>query len=269
MIKSVIENYSVNEVTNIFSSYDICRLNTYRSREEKLSRIYIKQFGDTYCTLFTDVGYFNYVHNFNEDSLLYFDEIVEFYKKHNLDFKVLVPDLKEFQKVNNWIKKRGKLIERRGILSVKMDNLIIYQEEKTIHQMCWVDKNNIHDFINTYLLAFRGNITNFEEVFANMKLLLKVPDINLYLIKENNVYVGVGVLYIQNDIAFLAGGATIESYRENGAHMFSLNFRIQKAKQLGAKIVSSWAPQNETSFNNMKTVGLEHLFTTNVYQIIT
>jgi len=52
-----------DEISDVFSSYDLERLNVYKNRRGNINCIEIGVFGGTVCTKFPEVGYFNYIQN--------------------------------------------------------------------------------------------------------------------------------------------------------------------------------------------------------------
>ncbi len=255
-----------DEISDVFSSYDLERLNVYKNRRGNINCIEIGVFGGTVCTKFPEVGYFNYIQNFTESSIRNIDAIKDFYKKDHLKFTVPIHHGKNWSILNKWAERNGgTLVSTRGILLSNLSQLVDVKSDELDYHPEMVNNSNIEEFVKVYVLGFEANISNFKNICANMCLLLTIPDVRLYIIKLESEAIGVGVIYQKNNVTYLAGGATKKEYRKKGAHMYSIRYRIIEAIKRRSAFIVSWAPINHDSYNNMRRAGLEHVYTDHIY----
>ena len=254
------------DITDIFITYDLERLEVYKNRKGNPNHIEIKTFGDTICTKFPEVGYFNHVHNFDEHSIQNFDQIKAFYRSDHLKFKVTIHQAGNSDILNRWVEDNGGLmVNRHGILGIHLSELCDVKYGELDYKAEKVSDSNVREFVESYISGFEADMNKFENIYANMRLITTIHDLHLYIVRKKSEAVGVAVLYCKKNIAYLAGGATKEEVRNKGAHTYSIRFRIIEAIKRGSEFIASWAPIHSDSYDNMRREGLEHLYTNHVY----
>lgn len=87
------------------------------------------------------------------------------------------------------------------------------------------------------------------------------PRWNVYVAVDGAFVAAAGLLYVERDVGYLAGGATHPSYRCRGAQLALMSARVRRALELGCRLVVSEtgepAPGDpQHSHRNMQRCGL-------------
>jgi hypothetical protein len=129
------------------------------------------------------------------------------------------------------------------------------------------DDSNIDLFTKLYLKSFGSNKKPNATIVNNFKSLLRLVDLDLFLLKSEDKYVGINVLYQSDTESLLAGGAILPEHRNKGFHQQGLKFRINKAMQKShAKNIVAWAYNPSISLDNMLKLKMEIQENFNVYE---
>ena len=94
---------------------------------------------------------------------------------------------------------------------------------------------------------------------------LSVPGWALYLASQQNVPIGIGILFEHGGVAYLADAATTPGSRSRGAQSALIARRIADARQNAARIVFSRADFGSTSLRNLERAGFESRYTAAVW----
>ena len=94
---------------------------------------------------------------------------------------------------------------------------------------------------------------------------LDVPGWALYLAKEEDLPVGVGVLFRNGDVAYLADAATVPEFRGRGAQSALISQRIVDAWQPPVRLVFRRAEFGSSSQRNLERAGLESRYTVSIW----
>lgn len=135
-----------------------------------------------------------------------------------------------------------------------------------ISNFCKVDKTNIDEFTITYLASFEAGPKILEDVCRNFRQLLLVPNLELYLIKDEGINAGVLVAFVEQNKALLAGGAVLPAYRNRYNHKDGIAFRVNKFLQDAAiSSIETWTYLGSQSYQNMLSSGFENSKTYYLY----
>lgn len=91
----------------------------------------------------------------------------------------------------------------------------------------------------------------------SVKVLYQLSGWHLYLVRINMTSSGMGMLYIQNGLAFLGGGATLPHMRMKGGQTASLRHRLIVAAQAQCSLFSGQTRVGSRSQHNMKRIGMQ------------
>lgn len=247
--------------------YDIDRLLSYAANTSNNIHIVDK---DSFMMLcFPDVDYFNYAFTpINQKlSAPQLNYIERFYLNKNIvKHKVIInANCTESNELlqNHSDYKHASTISKTGMAPTHNhhtkhnDNLDFVK----------VDDSNIDLFTSLYLKGFDSDKKPDATIVDNFKSLLRIGDLDLFLLKSENKYVGINVLYQSDTESLLAGGAILPEHRNKGFHQQSLRFRIDNAiqKNNSNKIVA-WAYNPSISLDNMLKLKMKVQENFNVYE---
>ena len=121
-------------------------------------------------------------------------------------------------------------------------------------------------FADLHLQGFREALARIPEETskryrAGLKVLYQLPGWYLSLILIKNIPVGMSMLYTQNEMALLAGGAVVAEHRKQGGHMASLQHRFQTATRNQCTLVAGQASVGSQSQQNMQQFQMQTIYT--------
>jgi GNAT superfamily N-acetyltransferase len=120
-------------------------------------------------------------------------------------------------------------------------------------------------FRTTYVRAWQVEAWLAPMLRSYVERWLDVPGWTLYLAKEGDLPVGVGVLFSKGDVAYLADAATIPEYRGRGAQSALISQRIVDAWRTSLRLVFSRADFGSSSHRNLERAGLESRYTVSIW----
>lgn len=205
---------------------------------------------------------FNTVRGLNEDDLPYIEDILHFYENLTINFRI------EMTPINNSDKLFRALHEKGFYQSSFHASFLGEASEinKHVNRMNDIDvrplkKDEFNIFASIYVNAFGLQSLIQNGIKQNNEVLYDVPGWEFYMAYVQEVPVGIAVLFIQDEIATLAAGATLPHFRGKGVQSALLYKRIQVAIKKGAKYIASEAAFGSVSHRNMEQTGLKLAYT--------
>jgi len=246
--------------------YDIDRLQSYSTNYK--NNIHIADKSSFMMLSFPEVDYFNYAftrtnQTLHEDQL---NEIESFYlDKQILKHKIIVNSncIESNELLKNHAGYQYVSAIAKTAISPGPDYITPLQDE--LH-FIKADHRNIDKFADLYLQGFESEKKPDERIVNNFKSLLNLKDLDLFLIRNEDKYVGVNVLYQSKTETLLAGGAILPEHRNKGFHQQGLKFRINQAIKNNSKNIIAWAYNPSISLKNMLKLNMKVQETFNVYE---
>ena len=232
----------------LICEYDLMRLKRYAPVQKGIH--FLAQSAlHAYC--FQALNYFNYAFktdatNLSQDEL---SRLSAFYQNHGIKNFMVLSSLYEPSLLEAGFKAKTSFVKQvLPSLSVldKLGNTLF---EK-------VDTSNIALFTKTSLDSFEAGPKDLVEVTTNFSQLLEQPNLELFLMKDQEKYVGVVVLFVKDTKALLAGGAVLPEYRSNNYHKEGIKFRINYLlSKYAPSSIETWTYANSQSNKNMTACG--------------
>lgn len=247
--------------------YDLERLNSYSLNTE--NNIKIANSDDYIMMSFPEVDYFNYTFN-NTDRPFQKEDIKrvnEFYTEGGIEkHKVLVAAACEAS--NKTLRKESGYKQVLSIAKMIMapDASVVSAPVPGL-SFLKASHGNIDVFTQLYLDSFEAVGRDQARVANNFKNLLGIKNLDLFLLKQGEDFVGVNVLYKTPEKSLLAGGAILPKYRNRGFHRSGLSFRIQQSlMHNNSGSIVAWAYNPSISLRNMQKMNMEISEEFNVYE---
>jgi hypothetical protein len=234
------------------------RLKAYQKVQE---RIFFYENESVFAQCFPELVYFNYAYKKDGNCLTpnEIQDIQAFYLSHGIKhFQFFTPN------------EEPQLI----LLGAKVKSTFVKQEYLTkrlltmpgTSEFSRVNETSIDDFTKTYLASFEAGPKIIEDVCRNFRQLLWVPNLEMYLIKEGGVSVGVLVAFVHQNKALLAGGAVLPDYRNRYNHRDGIAFRVNKFLQdSNVQNIETWTYLGSQSYQNMLASGFANSKTYYLY----
>lgn len=232
--------------------YDIERLRSYAIDPGNNIRI---EGRETYTMLsFPEVGFFNYTFYSQPLSLAKKDlsDIRSFYEDRGISHhKIIIPadcDVSHALIHSQCGYKQTATIAKTVMLAEECRAYA--RDERLSFEKAGPD--SIADFTEIYLESFESSRPDRHKVVSNFRTLLDIGNLELLLLKHDNSYVGVNVLYKTPGESLLAGGAILPAFRNRGFHKRSLRYRLQRSfMEADARTAIAWAYKPSISLSNM------------------
>jgi len=121
--------------------------------------------------------------------------------------------------------------------------------------------SEVEIFADLHIEAFREALAQLPEETVQAyhdctMLLYRHPGWHLSLALLDNVPIGIGMLYMRDGVASLAGGATHADFRHRGSQTATLEHRLTVAVHAQCTLVVGQASVGSTSQHNMERVGM-------------
>lgn len=121
-------------------------------------------------------------------------------------------------------------------------------------------------FADLHIEGFQEALSSVSEQTRRLyrestKVLYGIPEWHLSLLLIKNVPVGIGMLFVKDDLALLAGGAILPQNRKQGAHTVSLRHRMILAAQTHCTLISAQTSVGSQSQQNMERLGMHVAYT--------
>jgi hypothetical protein len=247
--------------------YDIDRLLSFASNADNNIHIVDK---DSFMMLcFPEVDYFNYAFTPTNQELSanQLSEIKLFYLNQKITKHKVIINASCYESIL-LMQSHSSYKHTSTISKTVITPLSNYQTKQSEGlDFIEVDGSNIDLFAKLYLDGFDSRKKIDFAIVNNFKSLLKLGDLDLFLLKTEGKYVGINVFYQSDTESLLAGGAILPKYRNKGFHQQSLKYRIDGAIQKkNAKSVVAWAYNPSISLNNMLKLKMEIQENFNVYE---
>ncbi|MFE8699948.1 hypothetical protein ACFYKX_04845 [Cytobacillus sp. FJAT-54145] len=126
-------------------------------------------------------------------------------------------------------------------------------------------KDELDMFLTTYLKGFGIPESFLDRAKEQRKFWTDVPEFHLYMAMLDDVPVGASVLYIRDEIGYLAGASTLVEYRGIGCQQQQLVKRMNDAADLGCRLLTTQAQFHSTSQRNMQRNGFQIAFTKGIW----
>jgi hypothetical protein len=247
--------------------YDIDRLLSYAA--DSKNNIHIADKNSFMMLSFPEVDYFNYAFAPDHDILSHhhLTSIERYYlAKDIIKHKVILNA--DCTESNELLKSHTNYTHTTSIAKTVTAPPPDYQAVNAdgLH-FVQVDDSNIDLFAKLYLKSFESEKQPDNRIVGNFKSLLNLEELDLFMLRQEDKYVGVNVLYQSKSESLLAGGAILPEYRNKGFHLQSLKFRINKAIQRDqAKNIVAWAYNPSVSLKNMLKLKMKVQENFNVYE---
>lgn len=204
---------------------------------------------------------FNTVRGLNENDLYYLDEIFSFYEQLSIDFRVEVTPLNSSEHLLRKLSDKGYY--QSGFHTSFLSSEPKISNDSMFHdiEVRSLKKDEFDLFAAIYVNAFGLPSFIQDGIKQNNQILYDVPGWEFYLALRHNVPVGIGVLYVEEELATLAAAATLPAFRGMGVQRALLRRRMEKAFEKGAKYVTSEATFGSASHRNMEREGLKMAYT--------
>jgi hypothetical protein len=129
-----------------------------------------------------------------------------------------------------------------------------------------VTPSDLDLFADLHVNGFQEALSSVPEQTRSLyrestKVLYRLPGWHLYLLFTKNIPAGMGMLYMQDGMALLAGGATLPQMRRQGGQTALLRHRLISATQGQCTFISAQTHVGSSSQQNMERLGLKIAYT--------
>lgn len=204
---------------------------------------------------------FNTVRGFNENDLNYLDEIFSFYEQLSIDFRIEVTPPNSSYHLLRKLSDKGYY--QSGFHSSFLSSTPKISNDSMLQdiEVRPLKKDEFDLFAAIYVNAFGLPSFIQDGIKQNNQILYDIPGWEFYLALRHNVPVGIGVLYVEEELATLAAAATLPAFRRMGVQRALIQKRVEKAVEKGAKYITSEATFGSASHRNMEREGLKMTYT--------
>jgi GNAT superfamily N-acetyltransferase len=213
-----------------------------------------------------EIGLFNLVSglSFHEKDLL--EEILRFYQGHDVE--------KYYVEINPYFVSSGFLgyFASKGFTLSRFETYVYGgvtstpTPASTSISIRDVTSSEVDLFADLHIQGYQEALARVSETTLKLyreclKVLYGYPGWHLSIAWIHDIPCGMGMLYMQDGRASLAGGATLPNQRHHGIQTALLRHRIQVAAQNQCTLIVGQANVGSTSQQNMERLGLRTAYT--------
>jgi hypothetical protein len=213
-----------------------------------------------------EMGLFNQVIGLGPMEKEHLHEIIQFYRAHGMEqYRLEVnpynasPDFLAYLAMHGFYQSSFEAY-LCGVVSTDFpptSNTVIIRD---------VTSSNLDLFADIHMEGFREALSHFSEDARSLyrestKVLYQLPGWHLYLAYVNDIPSAMGMLYIRNGKALLAGGATMSHMRRQGCQTALLCHRVLAAAQAQCSLIIGQTSVGSASQHNMEHVGMRIAYT--------
>ena len=241
------------------------RLDGMRQADGNPLKIEIKYFGSVVAFLiqaWPNFWYGNKVLGLEPSSEKHLDDIVGFFRRHNLSFRFeIMPS-----HINSAL---GSQLQKLGFCQMSF-NAAVYGQPQLATRLPLPEHVSAREvrpdewdlFLDLYQDGFELTRLNHDERRAVCSWLERAkPNLHLCLAQVNDTPAAVGVLYTKDGVGLLADAATLPQFRGQGCHAAMLQHRIAQAAQTGCDLLTSFVEFGSASHRNVERAGLRVAYT--------
>lgn len=254
------DDRDLDRALEIFAEYDTARLLAYRHTGDP-SRVAIEKIGGSLALRFTEVGYFNRVYHVDSNTLEHMEELAAFYEPVQQPVQLLAAAGTDLAPHTNELE-AFRFAPGPSYARVGADLSDLPTETQELPPGVEVVTPGAEDqetILDVYLRGFGAEKANIEAAKINMRRLFNLPNLYFSLGRVDGTPVGLGMLYVSGQQAYLCGGTTLPSHARRGCHTALIRHRLDQARELGATRAVSWAYDKSESQKNMVAQGLSTL----------
>jgi hypothetical protein len=135
-----------------------------------------------------------------------------------------------------------------------------------------VTSSELDLFADIHVEGFREALSHLSDKTRKLyrectKILYQRPGWHLYLAWVNNIPSGMGMLYMQDGRAVLAGGATIPHMRQLGCQTALLRHRVLAATYAHCSLIAAQTSVGSRSQQNMQRLGMRVAYTASMHKL--
>ncbi len=231
--------------------------------------VHIERFGSARAFLasnLAEIGIFNRVIGLSPKDMVLLDDIIDFYHDHGIiGYRIGINPYYSTPEFLAHLAKRGlyQSLFQTNLFCLPTLDLPSHPSNVEVRQ---IGSNEADIFANLYVEGFRQELsrvpeTTLKRLGESTKVLYEQLGWRLYIVSVDDVPGGVGLLYIQDSIASLAGGATAPAFRNQGCQTATIRQRILAAAQAGCSLVVGQSGIGTVSQHNMERVGMNVAYT--------
>ncbi len=244
----------IRQAEELYHSFELAKLKAYQLRPGNPNQIVFSTFGKTVAARGSYVG--NWVYGFAKEQIHALPQIIQFFAETRTDFKLTISTLEETQEM-------GRALIEQGF-KPWMYHAKLYADLSEVDPSSFpsdivvnpVDANRLDAFSEIMMEGWDIPREHWNEAIMNMRQRFTIPGVSLFLGGTNEYNMGGGMLYVNEDTAYLADAATVPSSRRIGCQMAVMAARIAKAKESRCKYLFGCAYFRTASFRNMQRAGL-------------
>lgn len=254
----------INRFEQVWADFQEARMGGIQNQPGNPYGIEFRQFGRVRALKAQAINspWFNRVIGLNREHQAALDEVLGFYGEHGIRPVVEVPEHGSPDPITRELSNRG--LARAGTQAVLYGTPLAEPPRDpagvTVREICLDEMDTFLDV----LLEGMG-YTVREPMKPNMLFWHGSPGWRLYIAFVGTIPAAAGVLFMKDDVGYLATSATLPAMRGMGTHLALIRRRMSDAAQAGCTVVMGQAAHGSTSHRNMERAGLKLAYSKSIW----
>lgn len=257
LTKSLAQTIEQSEIDTLVS-----RLNGIRSIGSNPMGAEVKRFGNATAFSVQNIPgpSFNTVKGITDEDINQIDSILDFYQKKGIPAQFEITPAHASSSLMTHL--TGKGFYQSGFHTSLFSELSTMGEKMaspiSIRKLAG---NEFDIFASIYAKGFNMPAFLKEGIAQNNGVLHDNKNWTFYLASIEGEPAGIGVIFIQDNVANLAAAATLPTMRHKGIHQALINKRVQQAIISNCNLIVGQAAFGNVSQNNMEKAGMRIAYT--------
>lgn len=252
------------EIVDAICSFDSARIEVFRAVKGNLDLMGVDRLDELSLLHNKQVGYFNRVYGFTDQSVDKLNAIEDFYGCLSRPYFLVVPHALTSAQSRQELITRGYTAYEDAVF---LGNELLMPIVSPVSGLSFepVDEQSIDEYIALYLKCFDARPENLPSARVNMRELLKISKHEFWLARADGRLKGLCAARETAQATFLCAGAVHESFRGTGIHQKLIRYRLATAQKNGVPLAVTWAIRNGQSHQNAMNAGFHHEFSVTVF----
>jgi len=240
-------------------TWEQLRLATYQRRDGNADRIACQDFGGTWACRFPAVGYFNQVLGLRVEDLPARPALESFLAGAPAPPRWSVAADTDRAACFEALAAAGYAPVGASVRVGRSLSALPAPDPVAGAELVPCTAGEAATFARLYLEVFDAQPPDRDRAIANLSLLPSLPGLHGWMVRLDGAWVGLGLVHVVGETAFLCAGGVRAAWRERGLQAWLIRERLHLAAAHGATEAVSWAETGGVSHRNLSRAGLREV----------
>ncbi|WP_410985910.1 GNAT family N-acetyltransferase [Bacillus paranthracis] len=263
-MSTIMTPHTAQEIENAEINMLSSRLEALQAIKENPMQVQIEQFGS--ATAFSSKVIagpaFNTIKGITNTTQI--DEIISYYQSLQIPCRFEITPAQGTAELFQYLSEKGfyQSSFHTALYSTPREDPSLLPSNISVRKL---KENEFDVFADIYVRGFNMPSFTKDGVRQNNEILYDKPGWHFFIAEVQNIPAGIGVLYINKDVASLAASATLPEFQRKGCHTALIQKRIETAIESNCHLIVGQARFGSSSQNNMERAHMKIAYTKSIW----